>query len=228
MEIVIITGAGISAESGISTFRDSGGLWENFDVMQVASIQGYQENPELVNTFYNKRRKQLLTVEPNNAHKALVKLEKEVNTTIITQNVDDLHERAGSKKVIHLHGELTKMCSTKNKNLQKEIGYTETEHNEIAPDGGFWRPFIVWFGEEVPMMEKALSFVTKADILIVVGTSLQVYPAASLVYYTKSNCKIFLVEPSTVEVNNFTYTHIKEKASTGVPALVEDILSGKV
>jgi NAD-dependent deacetylase len=223
-KVVVLTGAGISAESGIKTFRDSDGLWENYDVYEVASIEGYRKNPELVNQFYNDRRGQLASVEPNAAHKALVKLEMYFDTQIITQNVDDLHERAGSSKVLHLHGELTKLCSTQNKNNIREIGYKQVKHNESAGDSGVWRPFIVWFGEEVPMLNVAAELVQQADFLMVIGTSLQVYPAASLVYYTKAGCKLFLVEPNDMDEISVPFTHIKEKAGTGVPTLVENLI----
>ncbi|MGY6562332.1 MAG: SIR2 family NAD-dependent protein deacylase [Luteibaculaceae bacterium] len=223
-KLVVLTGAGISAESGLSTFRDSDGLWEKHNVMEVASVEGYQSNPELVNKFYNYRRTELAKVEPNAAHKALVELEQYFHTTIVTQNVDDLHERAGSESIIHLHGKLTEVCSTANGNLIKDIGYTMLNHPEQAPDKGIWRPNIVWFGELVPQLEVAAEKVREADVLMVVGTSLQVYPAASLVYYTKPGCQIFLVEPNEVLQNDFDFIHVKQKAVEGVPNLVHKLI----
>ena len=191
--LVVLTGAGISAESGIKTFRDSDGLWEGHDVMEVASIAGYQKNPELVLDFYNKRRKQLLAVKPNAAHLILAELEHDFNVTIITQNVDDLHERAGSTKVIHLHGELLKARNEKNINSvinwKKDILLGDLDKNNIQ-----LRPHIVWFGEEVPEMEKAMKLVQQADILMVVGTSLQVYPAAGLIHYISDEVLVYYVD----------------------------------
>jgi NAD-dependent deacetylase len=184
-KIVALTGAGISAESGISTFRDSGGLWEQYDVMEVASIDGWRKNPQLVQRFYNDRRKQLGEVEPNEAHLILAELEKRFDVTIVTQNVDNLHERAGSAKIVHLHGELTKVRSTINPKLIIDIGYRTIEWDEKAPDGSQLRPHIVWFGEAVPLIETAATIVAQADILLIVGTSLNVYPAAGLVGYAQ-------------------------------------------
>jgi len=193
-KIVILSGAGISAESGIRTFRDAGGLWEGHDIMEVASPQGWCKNPELVLNFYNQRRRQLLEVQPNQAHLDLKKLEASYQVVIVTQNVDDLHERAGSTHIIHLHGELLKARSSKNPSLiceRKEDIYL----GDIAEDGAQLRPHIVWFGEEVPMIEKAIQEIVDADYLMVIGTSLQVYPAAGLIDYVKSTCKIFIIDP---------------------------------
>ncbi|MEI6311135.1 MAG: Sir2 family NAD-dependent protein deacetylase [Bacteroidota bacterium] len=193
-KIVVLSGAGISAESGIRTFRDAGGLWEGHDIMEVASPQGWYKNPELVLDFYNKRRRQLLEVQPNQAHLDLQKLEETYQVVIVTQNVDDLHERAGSTHIIHLHGELLKARSTKNASLIYER--KEDIHlGDSAEDVAQLRPHIVWFGEEVPMIEKALQEIVDADYLMVIGTSLQVYPAAGLIDYVKSTCKIFVIDP---------------------------------
>ena len=181
-KLVILSGAGISQESGISTFRDANGLWENHDIMEVASIQGWHKNPELVLDFYNQRRRQLSEVKPNEAHKIIVQLEDHFEVLIITQNVDDLHERAGSKNVIHLHGELYKACSERNKDKVVEWK-TNINLGNKAEDDSQLRPFIVWFGEDVPMLDPAMDMVYDADILIVIGTSLKVYPAANLIHF---------------------------------------------
>jgi NAD-dependent deacetylase len=227
-KIVVLTGAGISAESGIKTFRDANGLWEGHDVMEVASPQGFANNPELVLDFYNQRRKQLLEVKPNNAHLALAKLDSYFETTIITQNVDDLHERANSKNTVHLHGELLKAKSTKDSNGNSII---ECENDIIIGDlcvnGHQLRPHIVWFGEEVPILEKAIEITEKADILIIIGTSMQVYPAASLVNFVKSNTPIYFIDPKpSVSKNSFNnLTIIAKIAVNGVPELVEQLIN---
>ena len=187
--IVVISGAGISAESGLKTFRDSNGLWEGHDVMEVATPLGFKNNPELVLEFYNQRRRQLLEVHPNFAHKTLAELEKIYKVSIITQNVDDLHERAGSSSVLHLHGELFKVRSTKNEN-NIQSWRKDLFLGDLCKDGFQLRPHIVWFGEDVPLMLNAISICQKADILIIVGTSMQVYPAASLINYVPSNTKV--------------------------------------
>ena len=224
-KIVVLTGAGISAESGIKTFRDSNGLWEGHDVMEVASPQGWNANKELVLDFYNKRRAQLFEVKPNEGHKALVELENNFDLTIITQNVDDLHERAGSKKVVHLHGELLKVRSTINinsiYNWDKDliIGDNCTDNHQL-------RPHIVWFGEEVPMLDKAIEITSMADILVIIGTSMQVYPAASLVNYVKSGTKIYFIDPKP-SINENQFPNLKiipEKATTGVLKLVNELI----
>ncbi|NNM17667.1 MAG: NAD-dependent deacylase, partial [Croceitalea sp.] len=178
--IVVLTGAGMSAESGLKTFRDANGLWEGHDVMQVASPQGFAANPELVLEFYNQRRKQLLQVDPNEGHRALVTLEQKFEVNIVTQNVDNLHEKAGSTKVLHLHGELLKVRSTKNENLVMEW-HKDLHLGHLDADGHQLRPHIVWFGEMVPLLEPAIEITSKADVLLIIGTSMQVYPAASLV-----------------------------------------------
>jgi NAD-dependent deacetylase len=193
--LVVFTGAGISAESGISTFRDSDGLWENYDVNQVAGIDGWRKNKSLVLDFYNQRRKQLKDVKPNLAHTILADLEDHFKITIITQNVDDLHERAGSAQVIHLHGELSKACN-EDKDCVIEIEYNDINIGDKAADGSQLRPFIVWFGEAVPMMEKAIEIVRSADMLLVIGSSLQVYPAASLLHHVLEDTPVFFIDPN--------------------------------
>lgn len=226
MKIAVLTGAGVSAESGINTFRDAGGLWEGHDVMEVASPQGFKKNPELVLDFYNKRRKQLQTVQPNAAHKALADLEQEHDVTVITQNVDDLHERAGSTKVVHLHGELLKVRSTFDENLILDwkndlcLGDLCTHHHQL-------RPHIVWFGEAVPLIEKAAQIVEDADAIIVVGTSMQVYPAAGLIEYASYNAPIFFVDPAPSISSSERITVFAEKATTGVAKVVEKIRNGE-
>lgn len=193
-KLVVLTGAGMSAESGIKTFRDSDGLWEGHDVMQVATPKGWQENPELVLDFYNQRRKQLLQCIPNSAHIALFELEKMYDVEIITQNVDDLHERAGSKNVLHLHGELLKSRSTKDPHLIYSCR-EDIYLGSLCENGGQLRPHIVWFGENVPNLEKAIQITLQADLLLVVGTSLQVYPAASLVAYAPRDIEVYYIDP---------------------------------
>ena len=212
--IVILTGAGISAESGISTFRDSNGLWENHDIMEVASIDGWHRNPQLVLDFYNIRRAQLQEVVPNSAHFFLSNLQSQHQVSIITQNVDDLHERAGSKNIIHLHGQLNKMRSVLNDEVLFDCNFP-IHLGDLAPDAGQLRPHIVWFGENVPMMDYAISITQKADIFIVIGTSLQVYPAASLLDYTQSNTQIICIDPNDLPINN-NVIHIKKSATEGV------------
>ena len=211
--VVVLTGAGISAESGISTFRDSGGLWEQHRVEDVASIEGWQRNAGLVQEFYNQRRKAMIEARPNEGHLQLVRLEQYYDVHIITQNVDNLHERAGSKNIIHLHGELTKACSERNHNYVVDIEGWELKHGTLAPDGGRLRPFIVWFGEAVPMIEPAIDLCEQADVLIVVGTSLNVYPAAGLIHYVPPKAKCYLVDPNAVAVQR-KVTIIAEKAGT--------------
>ena len=216
-KLVILTGAGISAESGISTFRDANGLWENHDIMEVASIEGWNNNPQLVLDFYNLRRAQLKTVQPNSAHYFLAGLEKNFNVTIITQNVDNLHERAGSTNIMHLHGQLNKARSINN----DEVFFDSPDIINLgdkAIDGGQLRPHIVWFGEMVPMMDTAIEATIHADIYIIIGTSLQVYPAASLLDYTKSDAKIICIDPNDLPINN-NITYIKKTATEGVKDL---------
>jgi NAD-dependent deacetylase len=218
-KLVVLSGAGMSAESGISTFRDSDGLWENYDVMEVASIEGWYKNPELVVDFYNQRRTQLATVEPNEAHKIIAELEKDYEVTVITQNVDDLHERGGSTNIIHLHGELTKVCSDDRKKFVTDIGYTTFEFGDLAPDGQLLRPFIVWFGEDVPLIKKAADIVSQADIIIIIGTSLNVYPAAGLLYSARNDAQIYVIDPKEVQPISRKVHFIKEKATAGMRKL---------
>ncbi len=220
--IVVLTGAGVSAESGINTFRDADGLWEGHDIMEVASPQGFAKNPELVLDFYNQRRKQLFEVSPNKAHEALAKLEENFNVSIITQNVDDLHERAGSTQILHLHGELLKARSSKNENLITDCT-TDINLGDLASDLSQLRPHIVWFGEQVPLLELAINITEKADILVIIGTSMQVYPAASLVNYVASNTPIYFIDPKpSVGKNDFNnLTILAETAVSGVPKLVD-------
>ena len=216
-KIVALTGAGISAESGITTFRDSGGMWEQYDVMEVASIDGWHKNPQLMLRFYNDRRKQLDEVEPNDAHRILAELEKDFDVTIVTQNVDNLHERGGSTKIIHLHGELTKARSSKDPNWILDIGHNPIEWGEKAPDGSQLRPHIVWFGEAVPLIATAAEIVSMADILLIIGTSLNVYPAAGLVGYANRKASIYLIDPNEVaHSGSSNVTVIREKATSGM------------
>lgn len=223
--IVVLTGAGISAESGLKTFRDSNGLWEGHDVMEVATPEGFQKNPELVLEFYNQRRRQLLTVEPNAAHKALASLKTYFNVNIITQNVDDLHERAGSSNVLHLHGELLKVRSVNNENeiydCRKDILLGDT-----CANGYQLRPHIVWFGEAVPLLENAIAITEKADCLLIIGTSMQVYPAASLIDFAKAGTPIYFVDPKPAITSNEKnkLTVIKDNAVNGVPTLVASLI----
>lgn len=221
--IVVLTGAGVSAESGIATFRDSNGLWEGHDVNTVATPEGFAANPALVLDFYNKRRAQLKTVQPNDAHTCLAHLEQYFNVAVITQNVDDLHERAGSTQVLHLHGELRKVRSSGN---YKDINYWEDDIHlgDLCTAGHQLRPHIVWFGEEVPAMDQAIEIVEKADFLIIVGTSLQVYPAAGLKDFAPRNAPIYFVDPNPSLQSHGRLTVIKDKASTGVAHVAQLIM----
>ena len=217
----------MSAESGISTFRDSGGLWEKYPVEQVASIQGYMADPELVIKFYNERRRQLLDVQPCEGHRLVAAMERDYDVTVVTQNVDNLHERAGSTRVIHLHGELMKATSTQNPN-DPDCIVTLTPPNldikmgQRAKDGSQLRPYIVWFGESVPMIEPAIEAVQQADILVVIGTSLNVYPAAGLINFARRGCPIYLIDPADVKYDaSLGVTHIMKGASAGMAELTE-------
>ena len=223
-QIVILSGAGISAESGLKTFRDSNGLWEGHNVMEVASPEGWHKNQELVLDFYNQRRRQLKTVKPNTAHLALVKLEEEYNVSIITQNVDDLHERAGSNSVIHLHGELLKARSTADETLILDW-QDDICTGDLCVKKSQLRPHIVWFGEMVPMLDIAADLTSKADYIIVVGTSMQVYPAAGLVNYAKPDAKIYFIDPIPMIKASKNLKVIAEKASVGIPTVVEELLN---
>ena len=223
-KITVLTGAGISAESGIKTFRDADGLWEGHDVMEVASPKGWSNNPELVLDFYNQRRRQLLHVGPNPAHQSLVKLEKKFEVSIVTQNVDDLHERAGSRKVIHLHGELLKARSTGNEDhvidWKKDLKLGDT-----CPHNHQLRPHIVWFGEAVPLLNTAIEEVQQADMLIIIGTSMQVYPAAGLITHTKPSTPIHFIDPQPAVALQKNIHLTALKASQGVPQLVNQLLN---
>ncbi len=218
--IVILTGAGMSAESGLKTFRDANGLWEGHDVMELASPEGFARNPELVLDFYNQRRRQLLQVKPNAAHTALAKLEQDYKITIITQNVDDLHERAGSTNVIHLHGELLKVRS-----INDEFNVNEWKEDlfigDLCTKGYQLRPNIVWFGEAVPLIPKAISICEGANILLIIGTSMQVYPAASLMHYVKPDTEIFYIDPNPAMESTAQITVISKTASIGVNEVIE-------
>ena len=223
--LVVLSGAGRRAESGISTFRDAGGLWDKYPVEQVATPEGYARDPELVINFYNERRKQLLDVKPNRGHELLAGLEKYFNVTVITQNVDNLHERAGSTHIVHLHGELTKVCSSRDPNNPHYIKELQPEEYEVrmgdrAGDGSQFRPFIVWFGESVPEIETAIDFVEKADIFVIIGTSMNVYPAAGLLNYVPRGAEVYLIDPKPVDTHTSRPIHVIRKgASEGVAEL---------
>ena len=225
-KIVFLTGAGMSVESGLSTFRGSGGMWDEYSVEKVASIDGYNSDPSLVLEFYNKRRKELLGVQPNDGHRLIASLESEYNVTVITQNVDDLHERAGASNVVHLHGELMKATSSREPN---NLNYVRTltadnvniEIGDKADDGSQLRPYIVWFGEAVPMMDDAIRQVADADIFVIIGTSLNVYPAAGLLNYVPARVPVYLIDPNDVQVGiSRRLTFIKKGASEGLKELI--------
>ncbi|MEB2330483.1 MAG: NAD-dependent protein deacylase [Ignavibacteriaceae bacterium] len=223
-KIVVLTGSGISAESGLKTFRDSDGLWEGYDVMQVASIQGWRENKELVLDFYNERRRELKRAKPNDAHLAIAELQKYFHVEVITQNVDDLHERAGTKNVLHLHGELTKARSSGDQRVVMDIGYRDIKSGEKAPDGFPLRPHVVWFGEQVPLLEKAHVIVKNCDFFIVVGTSLVVYPAAGLIEFVPDDVPKYIIDPVKPElfkkIKNLFF--IEKVASIGMRQLTNE------
>lgn len=224
--LVILTGAGMSAESGISTFRDADGLWEKYRIEEVATPEAWALNPALVQEFYNARRKQLAEAQPNNGHKGLMELEQYFNVQIVTQNVDNLHERAGSSSVLHLHGELMKMRSS---GPGQEVFEVQPEKIEFSihdkcPKGYPLRPHIVWFGEEVPEIGNAARIVEKADILVIIGTSMQVYPAAGLLHYAQAGIPLYLIDPNDVEIHSNRVTVIRKGASEGVKILKEELL----
>ena len=229
-KLVVLTGAGMSAESGISTFRDSGGLWEQYSVEEVATPEGYAANPKLVIDFYNARRKQLLEVVPNRGHELLAGLERDFKVTVVTQNVDNLHERAGSTNVIHLDGELTKVTSSRNPNDPRCIRELtpqqyEVKMGDLAADGTQLRPFIVWFGEAVPLIEKAVDEVMEADVFVIIGTSLNVYPAAGLLHYVRPGVPVYLIDPKEVAVPANRKVHVIRKgASEGMEELKKMLL----
>ncbi len=223
--IVILTGAGMSAESGISTFRDRNGLWENHRIEDVASPEAWARNPEIVLRFYNQRRKQLFEVKPNAGHRSLVRLEEKFDVQIITQNVDDLHERAGSSKVLHLHGELKKARSTIDSNLVYTLAHWELKTGDMCEKGSQLRPHIVWFGEAVPMIEKATEMVKTADIFMVIGTSMVVYPAAGLIHYVAWEIPKYYVDPKAFSVHGISNLEIlRQKAGEALPRLVDRLL----
>lgn len=230
-KIVVLTGAGVSAESGIRTFRDSDGLWENHKVEDVADIDGWHRNPALVLDFYNKRRAELANVKPNSAHLAIAELEKDFDVTVVTQNVDNLHERAGSTRIIHLHGELTKVrpvnCCNETDGFSTEtvfdIGYDAIHIGDTAPNGAQLRPHIVWFGEAVPNIERAIDAVSQADILLIVGTSMKVYPAAGLYRFAGIDTPIYVIDPKDVPLHDQRLHHIRDVATSGMQKFIESI-----
>lgn len=226
-KIAVITGAGVSAESGFATFRDAGGLWEQYDVQEVASIEGWYRNPSLVLSFYNDRRAQLKDAKPNGAHLDIAALENDFNVDVITQNVDNLHERAGSTRIIHLHGELTKVrpeTGIYDRTFSEEevidVGYDRVEIGDMAPNGKQLRPHIVFFGEAVPKIEKAVDIVSAADIVLIVGTSMQVYPAAALYRYARSGVPVYVIDPADLLVHDPRITHIREVATVGMKKFI--------
>ena len=217
--LVILSGAGMSQESGLKTFRDMGGLWEQYDVTEVASPEAWEQNPELVMRFYNERRKQLFEAKPNAGHTGIAELEEWFDTTIVTQNVDDLHEMAGSTNVLHLHGELRKVRSTINSDLVYTMEQWELKLGDCCELGSQLRPHIVWFGEAVPAMQEAIPVVQNADILVVIGTSLAVYPAAGLINYTQPDVPVFVVDPNRPSVHKKNVIYIQKKAGEGIKEL---------
>ncbi|AUI53918.1 NAD-dependent protein deacylase [Prevotella jejuni] len=225
--IVFLTGAGMSVESGFKTFRGNDGLWEDYPVEQIATHEGWLANPTLVNNFYNRLRKKLYAAEPNEGHLLIKELEKDYDVTVITQNVDNLHEKAGTEKIIHLHGELTKVCSSKDPDDHRYIVELPADHCEVEPgqlagDGSLLRPFIVFFGEAVPMIEPAAELVAQADMLVIIGTSLVVYPAAGLVQYTRPGTPIYLIDPDDTPTRaSGRLTHIKKGASEGMKEFIK-------
>ena len=229
-KIVVLTGAGMSAESGISTFRGGNGLWDEYPIEQVATPEGYRANPALVLEFYNKRRRQLLEVVPNRGHELLAALEDKYDVIVVTQNVDNLHERAGSTKVIHLHGELMKACSSREPNNGDYVmtlpeDRLDIELGDMAADGSQLRPFIVWFGEAVPKIEEAVEALTGIDAFVIIGTSLNVYPAAGLLHYVERDVPVYLIDPNEVNIPaGRTVTVIRKGASEGVQFLMDNYL----
>lgn len=225
-KLIVLTGAGMSAESGIKTFRDTGGLWEEYDVMEVATPMAWQKNRDLVLRFYNERRRQLEACMPNAGHKGLAELEKYFDVQIITQNVDNLHERAGSSKILHLHGELTKARSTVDSSLVYDIAYRDINPGDLCEKGSQLRPHIVWFGEDVPMMDEAAGLASEAEIFVVIGSSLNVYPAAGLVNYAPQSASLWLIDPNEVSVPGYRKIEVISKgASEGVKILTDRLIS---
>lgn len=226
-KLVVLSGAGVSAESGIKTFRDSNGLWEEFRVEDVASAEGWIRNPALVLEFYNKRRRELEKTAPNEAHTLIAALERHYEVTVVTQNIDNLHERAGSTRIIHLHGELTKARSVNDDTRTYDIGYGDIRPGDTAPDGGQLRPHVVWFGESVPEIARAARAVEKADLLLIIGTSLNVYPAAGLIHYARPDCLLYLIDPQPFRLNLPHFTQIQEKATAGMRILTRQLVPEK-
>lgn len=224
-KLVVLTGAGMSAESGISTFRDSDGLWEKYRVEDVATPEGFAANPKLVLDFYNQRRRELIKTQPNTGHFTLTELEKDFDVRIITQNIDNLHERAGSSHIIHLHGELMKACSVKDMDTTFDLSPEQPDIflGDKDPQGAQLRPFVVWFGEAVPMIEPSIRWVEDCDIFVIIGTSLNVYPAAGLLNYVRRGQPIYLIDPKDVQTHRYDIHHIKTGASEGIKKL-RDIL----
>ena len=227
--IVILTGAGMSVESGLATFRGGNGLWDNLPVEQIATPEGYRANPSLVLDFYNKRRRELLTVEPNEGHRLVASLEKQFSVTVVTQNIDDLHERAGSSHVIHLHGELMKACSSRQPQNLDYVCTLQSPDSDLhlgdkAADGSQLRPFIVWFGEAVPRMNDAVAALRGVDAFVIIGTSLNVYPAAGLLDYVPAGVPVYLIDPNDVRVTRRDVVVIKNGASEGMRKLVDEYL----
>ena len=225
--LAVLSGAGVSKESGINTFRDTNGLWEQYPVEDVASIEGWYKNPKLVLEFYNMRRRALANCSPNLAHKLIAELENHFIVDVITQNVDNLHEKGGSTNIIHLHGELTKARGEYSEDTIYEIGYNDINWGDKTPSGEQLRPHIVWFGEAVPMIEKAAGIIEKCDILLVIGTSLNVYPAAGLIHYIKNGTPLYLIDPHPIKVNYPYYTQIENVATKGMEIFTELILKEK-
>ncbi len=228
-KVVFLTGAGMSVESGFKTFRGNDGLWENYPVEQVASHEGWEDDPTLVTNFYNMLRHKLWDAQPNEGHRLVAEMEKDYVVSVLTQNVDNLHEKAGSTHVIHLHGELTKVCSSHDPYDERYIQQLTPEHSDIVPgtkagDGSLLRPFIVFFGESVPMLTPAAREAAEADVFVIIGTSLNVYPAAGLVQYTKPGCPVYLIDPNAVNLNGYrNITHIEKGASAGMRELVKQL-----
>lgn len=230
-KIAVLSGAGVSAESGLSTFRDHGGLWDKYDPMEVASIEGWHRNPGLVLEFYNVRRAQLKDVKPNQAHRLIAGLEDSYSVNVITQNVDNLHERAGSYGVLHLHGELTKIrpensCNESDGFSEQyviDIGYDKIGLGDLAPNGAQYRPHIVFFGEAVPKIERAADIVSRADILLIIGTSLQVWPAAGLYRYAGNDTPIFIVDPAEITLSDRRIRHIRKPATEGMKDFIDSL-----
>lgn len=226
-KVVFLTGAGMSVESGFKTFRGNDGLWENYPVEQVASHEGWEDDPTLVINFYNMLRHKLWDAQPNEGHRLVAEMEKDYEVSVLTQNVDNLHEKAGSTHVIHLHGELTKVCSSHDPYDERYIQQLTPEHSDIVPgtkagDGSLLRPFIVFFGESVPMLTPAAREAAEADVFVIIGSSLNVYPAAGLVQYTKPGCPVYLIDPNAVNLNGYrNITHIEKGASAGMRDLVK-------